>query len=81
MDKEFFRIDFKDENALSDLLSSPDSNAQKIRDGYVARLKNGENLMAVIAGFPSCALVLESSQAEKSDGDASSDRLIAIPLS
>lgn len=80
MDKEFFRIDFKDENALSDLLTSAEFDVQEIRDGYVARLKHGEKLMAVIAGFPSCALVLESSQDVRPIGQASVDKLIAVPL-
>lgn len=80
MNQEFFKIDFKDEAALSDLLSSTEMNMQETRDGYVARLKNGESIMAIIAGFPACALVLESGSSTKTDGNALDDKLIAIPL-
>lgn len=80
MNQEFFKIDFKDEDALSDLLSSAEMNMQQTRDAYVARLKNGESIMASIAGYPVCALVLESSSLTKTDGNALNDKLIAIPL-
>ncbi len=81
MDKEFARIDFKDENALSELLSSSESTVREIRDSYVARLKRGEKLMAVIAGFPSCSLALERDQNARPLGEAAVDKLIAVPLS
>ena len=81
MNQEIFKIDFKDEDALSELLSSTETDMQEVRDGYVARLKNGERILANIAGFPACALALGSGLFTRTDGDALEHKLIAIPLS
>ena len=81
MNQEIFRIDFKDEDTLSDLLSSTNSAEQKVRSDYIQRLKKGEKLIAVIAGFASCTLVLQAGIDKDSSDKSETDKLIAVPLS
>jgi hypothetical protein len=80
MNQPFTRIDFKNEDTLSDLLVSTETTAVEIRDGLVARIKNGEKLVAAIAGFPSCSFVLRSSLDPQLKGQSAGDNLVAIPI-
>ncbi len=81
MNQEIFRIDFKDEDTLSDLLSSTNLAAQKVRSDYIQRIKKGEKLIAVIAGFASCALVLQANIDKHPNEKSETDKLIAVALS
>jgi len=80
MNLQVVKISFKDEDTLSDLLASSEASAQDIRDSYVARIKDGETIVAVIAGYPACALVLQSSLDSALKGHPSGDKLVAVPL-
>ena len=81
MNQGIFRIDFKDEARLSDLLSSSNSAEQEVRGDYIQRIKKGEKLIAVIAGFASCALVLQAGIDKDPSVTSETDKLIAVPLS
>ena len=80
MNLQVVRISFKDEDTLSDLLASSETSAREIRDGYVARIKAGESIVAVIAGYPACALVLQSALDSQLKGHPTGDKLVAVPL-
>lgn len=81
MNLEVHRINFKDEATLSDLLSSTNLAEQKLRSDYIQRIKNGEKLVAVIAGFASCALVLQANIDRQPGDKCETDKLIAVALS
>ena len=81
MNQEVYRIDFKDEATLSDLLSSTNLAEQKLRSDYIQRIKGGEKLIAAIAGFASCALVLQANIDKQPGDESETDKLIAVPLS
>lgn len=81
MNREVHRINFKDEDTLSDLLSSTNVAEQKLRSDYVQRIKNGEKLVAVIANFDSCELVLQANIDHLPSEKSETDKLIAVALS
>ena len=81
MNREVHRINFKDEDTLSDLLSSTNVAEQKLRSDYVQRIKNGEKLVAVIANFDSCELVLQANIHHQPSEKSETDKLIAVALS
>ena len=81
MNQEVHRINFKDEDTLSDLLSSTNVAEQKLRSDYIKRIKKGEKLVAVIANFASCELVLQANINGQPGDKSETEKLIAVALS